>query len=312
MSSFSSLLKDELVELELNEIEAKAMLKGLLQVNASINISSTGLYLEFKSKNLKVAQKVYDLILEFYKLEPFMLQTKETKLNKDDVYITRLEQNAYHVLDDLKVLSAKDDSSYNLKKELLSDEEKLSYLRGAFLACGSINDPKSNTYHLEIQTFSSFVGFNLRDLMNLYGLNAKISQNRRGYIVYLKSADKISDFIRILGSNDELFYFEDCRIEKDLANSINRVMNCEIANQKKTLETAKRQLEEIGLVEKFYGSKLKDSLKEVIMLRRAYPEESLSELETKSTEVLGKNISKAAINHRLREIHDLKEKISSN
>ena len=309
MSSFSMLLKDELVSLDQNDKELKAMLMGLLQVNASINFSSSGLYLEFKSKNEKVALKVYDLIKKFYDLEPTFMVTKEVRLNKEDIFYTRLEQSAYHILNDLNVIRAKEDKEYNLKKELQTDPERLAYIRGAFLSSGSVNDPSSNTYHLEIQTFSANVAYNLRDLMNLYSLNAKISKNRRGYIVYMKNSEKIGDFIRILGSTEGLFRFEDERIEKDISNSINRVMNCEIANEKKTQLAAKRQLEEISVVSSYYGERLKSTLKEAITLRLNHKEENLNELSSLSFKELGKTISKSALNHRFREIHTLYEEV---
>jgi len=312
MSSFSMKLKNELLSLSSSDESLKAMLEGLLQVNGTINLSSTGLFLEFKSKNEQISQTVAGLIKHFYNLDSIMLKTKEIRLNKDDVYVTELHQNANIVLSDLKVLQAKEDSSYNLKKELSSDEAKIGYLRGAFLAAGSINDPKTHTYHLEIQTFSTLIAYNLRDLMNTFNLGSKISKNRRGYIVYCKSADKIADFIRILGASDQLFYFEDLRIERDLSNSINRVMNCEIANQKKATVAALRQLDEIAVVEKFYGERLKNTLKEICVLRKKYPEDSLLELSTRSVEEFNKSISKSAINHRLREIHELYLSIKSN
>lgn len=312
MASFTMRIKDELSSLELKENEKKALLMGLLQVNASINFSSTGLFLEFKSKNEKTSDLVYNLIYELYKLEPFFLSKKETKLKKEDIFIVKLEQNAFLVLNDLKILQAKDDSTYNLKKELETNEEKISYLRGAFLACGSVNDPESNTYHLEIQTFSPNVGYNLRDLINFFNISAKLSKNRRGYIVYFKSADKISDFLRLVGSADSLFYFEDHRIEKDLANSINRVMNCEIANEKKTIDAARKQLKEIEVVLNYYKDDLKSTLKDACTLRLNHKDDSLNELSSASLEEVGKTISKSALNHRFREIHDLYVEIEAN
>ncbi len=305
MSTFAMSLKDELSAISLDDHLEKILLMGMLQVNASLNFSTNGLYIDFKSKNENAAIKVFDLIKKHYPVEPILLKTKETKLKKEDIFYTRLEQNAFHVLSDLNVLRAKEDSQYSLKKELETNEERIAYIRGAFLSTGSINDPKSNTYHMEIQTFSSLVAYNLRDLINSFGLNSKISENRRGYIVYLKSANSIADFLRLIGSTDGLFYFEDNRIEKDLANSINRVMNCEIANAKKTQETARRQIEEIEVVRKYYKDRLKPTLEDAARLRLEYKEESLKELEDLSYSFLGKTITKSALNHRFREIHNL-------
>lgn len=305
METFSSKLKDELVDIELSLEEEKALLEGLLQVNGMISLSSTGMYLEFKSKNINVAKKVESLIKQFYNLSPIFTATKELRFNKEDLYLVRLHQNPGILLKDLSIMASKQDPTYNLKKELSIEQLRIAYIKGAFLACGSINDPNTNTYHMEIQTFNTLVAYNLRDLINVFGLQAKVSKNRRGYIVYLKSADKISDFIRILGSSESLFYFEDFRIERDLSNSINRVMNCEISNQKKTIETAKRQLKEIDTVMTYYGERLASNLNEVCNLRIKYPEDSLNELSNKSLKEYGKTISKSALNHRLRAVHNL-------
>lgn len=305
MPSFSMNLKNELASLNSSDDLNLGLLKGLLQVNGSINLSSTGLFLEFKTKNELVAQKLIDLIKQYYKVDSVLIKTKEVRLNKDDIYLVRLFQNANYVIRDLKIMQAKDDTSYSLKKDLISEDMKTGYLRGAFLSAGSINDPKTMIYHLEIQTFNTIEAVNLRDLMNTYNLSAKISKNRRGFVVYMKSAEKIANFIKIVGGTDSLFYFENIRIEKDLTNSINRVMNCEIANQKKTTEASMRQIEEIKMVESFYQTNLPKSIQEAITLRKENPEDSLSELSQKAEKRIGKKISKSALNHRFRAMHDL-------
>ncbi len=305
MPSFSMKLKDELVDIALNDEEEKAMLMGLMQINGSINLSSSGLYLEFRSKNLKVAKKVEDSIKKFYSIEPLFKEEKELRLNKDNVYSVLIEQNATIPLLDLKIMAAKEDSTYNLKKELIKDNLRLSYIKGAFLACGSVNDPQTLTYHMEIQTFNTLTAYNLRDLLNVYNLQAKVSKNRRGYIVYLKSADKIADFIRILGSSESLFYFEDYRIERDLSNSINRVMNCEIANEKKATAAAIRQMKEIETVKAYYKERLPKSIREAIVLREKNQDSTLQELSDKSPDEFNKTISKSALNHRYRAVHKL-------
>lgn len=298
--SFSLKLKNELVSLDDNNESLYSMLRAMIEINSSIKYLN-GAYIEYKTKNKLVANKLKELIKMFYNIEAEIKETKEVRLNKDTIYLVNIYQKVNKILDDFNILSNKQ----SLKKVLETEEEKIGYLRGAFLSTGSINDPITYTYHLEIQTFKEDVASNLKDIMNSFYLNSKISKNRRGFIVYSKSADKIADFIRILGSSKQLFYFEDLRIERDLSNSINRVMNCEIANQKKTTETAIRQLKEIEFVEKYYQSRLKDTLKEVCILRKKYKEESLLELEEKSVLEFNKRISRSALNHRFREIHEI-------
>src|SRR5574344_1669387 len=157
MESFSMKLKNELVGIEASDEALKGMHEGMLQISGTINISASGLYLEFKTKSEKVANELLFLIKYFYKAEAVLLKTKELRLNKDDVYLVRLFQNASFILNDLKVMQAKNDTSYSLKKDLTSDEMKIGYLRGAFLSSGSINDPEAMIYHLEIQTFNTII-----------------------------------------------------------------------------------------------------------------------------------------------------------
>lgn len=301
--SFSTYIKDELVSLEL--LDKKSLLKGMLQVNGSINLSSSGLHLEYKTKNENVKNLLVSLIKDVYKVDTEVQELREVRLNKDLYYKILINQGASLILRDLNIMQSKEDSQYSLKKDLPEEINRIEYLKGAFLSGGSVNDPQTFTYHLEIQTFNTIVASNLRDLMNTFYLGAKISKNRRGFIVYLKSAERVSDFIRTIGASEALLYFENLRIERDLSNSINRVINCEVANQKKVQETASRQIKEIDEVLKYYGESLKKTLVEAINLRKAYPDDSLQELSNKSEEHLKHFISRSALSHRLREIHEL-------
>ena len=303
MSSFSNQVKNEIAIID-ETVNKKELLRGLLQINATISFTSDGLSLKFKTKNINIVNLLGDLIYEFYKTECTILSSQEKRLNKETIYMLEINQNASYIIRDLKIVEAKEDPSYSLKKEILEEDERASYLRGAFLACGSINDPKSLTYHMEIQTFNMMVATNLRDLMNTFSLNAKLSKNRRGYIVYLKKAETISDFIRIIGASESVMEFENLRIEKDLSNSINRIMNCEIANQRKTEESARRQIDEINYLMS-NKIELKEGLRVVAELRLKYPDDSLTELAMKSEEELEKPISRNVVIHRLREIHEI-------
>lgn len=303
MASFSYLVKEELISLE--ELNKKEFLEGIFQVNAGINLSSTGLSLEYKTKNENIALKIKEIIKDLYKVDSVITSYREVRLNKDMVYLLTINQNANFIIRDLKLMQAKGDTGYSLKKDIVDEEKRISYLKGSFLSTGSVNDPQTFTYHLEIQAFNTIVASNIKDLLNSFDLNAKVSQNRRGYIVYLKSAEKISDFIRIIGASEALLHFENLRIEKDLSNSINRVINCEVANQKKVEEASKRQLLEIEKVLEYYKDNIPKSAMEALILRKENPEDSLQELSDKSEERFGYYISRSALNHRLKAIHDL-------
>ena len=190
---------------------------------------------------------------------------------------------------------------------------KRAYVRGAFLASGSINSPKSASYHLEIHTFDEFQANNLTALLNYFQLNAKTLKRKRGFISYIKESEKIADFLRVVGAMSGLFYYEDERIKRDFVNSITRVMNMDIANQNKTLEAANRQLRSISVLENMMDiRKLPKSMREAITLRQTYPESSLNELSDYSTDLFNKSISKSALNHRFRNINELADQILEN
>jgi DNA-binding protein WhiA len=196
---------------------------------------------------------------------------------------------------------------------LLKECCKRSFLRGVFLASGSINSPKSSSYHLEIHSFRESDAINITDLLNFFNLNAKTLKRKRGFISYIKESEKIADFLRVSGAISSLFEFEDERIKRDFVNSITRVMNMDIANQNKTLNAANNQLRSISILENMTDlSKLPKSMKEAIDLRKKYPESSLNELSDYSDDMFNKIISKSALNHRFRNIKELADQILDN
>ena len=187
-----------------------------------------------------------------------------------------------------------------------ANEEIRAYLRGAFLASGSINDPKTSRYHMELFISKPEEAVFIQKLLNLFDLNAKILSRDKGYMIYIKEAEKISDYIKILGANKAVMYYEDVRVYRDKKNKTNRLNNCEQANMDKVIETATSQLEDIEVIEKNDGLMLlDDKVKEVITYRKKYPESSLKELAEIISLETNKQITKSGLNHRLRKIKEL-------
>jgi len=143
--------------------------------------------------------------------------------------------------------------------------------------------------------------------MNGFDLNSKTLERRKGYITYLKEAEKITEFLNIIGAHNALLRFEDIRIVRDMRNSVNRLVNCETANLNKTIGAALRQIENIRYIDESVGLDiLPDKLREIAQLRRDYQDVTLKEL---GEMVSGGKISKSGINHRLRKIDDIAEKL---
>ena len=306
--SFALNVKSELLTIKADNCCKLAELSALLKIHGDIHISSEGVSIEFQTTNLQIARKVITNVKELYRIEVDILSKKQMKLKKNDIYIVRIKEKANELINELELMS---NNNTILEEPILIKECcKRAYLRGAFLASGSINSPQSSSYHMEIATYDETNSIQLVELLNFFHLNAKSLKRKRGYIAYIKESEKIADFLRVVGAINSLFEFEDERIKRDFVNSITRVMNMEIANQNKTLGAANKQLRSISILENMIDiDKLPKSMKEAITLRKDHPEASLNELSDLSEEYFNKRISKSALNHRFRNINDLAEEI---
>ena len=188
-----------------------------------------------------------------------------------------------------------------------SDEKTRAYLRGAFLASGSVNNPETSRYHLEISSIYEEHNQDICDLLNQFDLNARTLERRNGYITYLKGAEKIADFLTLIGATNSMLKFEDVRIVRDMRNSVNRLVNCETANMNKTIDAASKQIENIHFIETTVGlQSLPEKLQEIAELRIQNPEISLKEL---GEMIPSGVISKSGINHRIRKINDFADNL---
>ena len=150
----------------------------------------------------------------------------------------------------------------------------------------------------------------IQKLLNIFDLNAKILNREKGYMIYIKEAEKISDYIRILGANRAVLFFEDARIYREKKNQTNRLNNCEQANMDKVFLTAEKQLEQIKIIEESDSYELLDDrTKQAFDYRKKYPESSLKELSEIITLETGKSITKSGLNHRFRKIKELAEQL---
>ena len=183
-----------------------------------------------------------------------------------------------------------------------------AFLRGVFLASGSISDPYKS-YHFEVVCATEDKAKQLQYIMNSLHMSAKIVLRKKSYVVYLKEADQISDMLNIMEAHVALMEFENIRILKDMRNTVNRKVNCETANINKTVSAAVKQLEDIVYIRDEIGfEKLADGLREVALARIAYPEATLKELGDALTPPVGKS----GVNHRLRKLSEIAEKVRAN
>lgn len=171
-----------------------------------------------------------------------------------------------------------------------------AYLRGAFLAAGSISAPESG-YHLEINGLDKAQAGLLQRLLEGFDLSAKTVGRKGMVILYLKEAEQISDFMNIVGSHRSLLEFESVRVTKEMRNNVNRRRNCDTANVNKTVTASMRQVADIQYVFAQIGAEtLPQQLRQTAELRLEYPEESLADLALLS------GLGRSALNHRLRRL----------
>jgi len=182
---------------------------------------------------------------------------------------------------------------------------KRAFLRGAFLCLGSMSDPRKG-YHLEFVCEREVQAKQIRQVIGSFDLEARIVRRKKYYVVYLKEGAGIVDLLNVMGAHVSLMNLENLRIEKEMRNSINRQVNCEMANITKTVQAAGKQIEDIRLLEKYYGmSNLPEPLRQMAEVRLAYPESSLQELGG----YLNPPVGKSGVNHRLRKLSEMADKI---
>lgn len=307
--SYASDVKKELTSLDVHEGNGKAELSALIRMNGALGLSNRQFILNVQTENASTARRIYSLLRQFFHAESEVIVRRQMKLKKNNLYIVRLTHNVNEVLDELKIMQGFEINETVPMELLQKDSEKRSYLRGAFLAAGSVNNPETSRYHLEIYSLYQAHNAQLAELMNDYNLNAKITERRSGYIVYLKEAEKIADFLQLIGATNSMLQFEDVRVMRDIKNSVNRLTNAEEANANKVADASARQIENINLIESEIGlSSLPVKLRDMAETRLAHPDVSLGEL---GNYVPGGAISKSGVNHRLRKINEYAESIRS-
>lgn len=307
--SFASDMKNELTRIEIDNDNAKAELSALIRMNGALSLSNQQFVINIQTENATTVRRIYSLIKHVFRVEVEILVRKKMKLKKNNIYICRIKSKAQAILDELGIL--KDGIfTHAIDESMVKDDEmRRSYLRGAFLAGGSVNNPETSSYHLEIFSLYESHSKGLTQLMNSYELNAKNLERKKGWITYLKEAERIAEFLSLIGGYQALLKFEDVRIVRDMRNSVNRLVNCETANLNKTVSAAMKQVENIQIIDDEIGlDQLPDRLREVAKLRIEHQDVSLKELgEMVSTGT----ISKSGVNHRLRKLNEIASKIKN-
>ena len=299
--TFTTQIKEEITKEENNNIEDLTSLCTYLKFNATLEEDKMTVMVV----NASVARWIFKLLKTNYNVLIKLTTRTMKRFKARNLYILEVKEKLGLIYKDID----------NIFKEIntSSDEEKKAFLKGMFLACGSINDPKKNQYHLEFLVKEEEDAKLIDDLLNSLKIKSKVLKRDREYMVYVKSSENISDFIKYLGAFNALFYFEDIRIYKDHKNMVNRLNNCEQANVERTLKSSKTILDNIKYLEdNDLLMLLDDRSKEIIEYKKKYPDTSLGELAEIITMETNKSITKSGINHHFRKINALVKKAKEN
>lgn len=304
--SFSSEVKQEVAQKVMEGNDARAELSALIQMTSSLSFSNRGITILVTIENASVARTIFRLVKERYGCEMSLFVKKKMNLRKNRIYGIRILSNAQEILTDLGIYSSRGLLEKPLKKIIETDNNARAYLAGAFMASGSVNPPEKTSYHLEITAVSKEQAYFLIDLMARFQIRARTIERRGKDIVYVKAAEKIADFLRIIEADNAVMEFENIRISRDFTNSITRLNNIDVANEMKVQSAAAKQLMDIKLIEKDHKYEYLDQkLKDVVELRKENPDCSLNELCTLYENKTGQSVSKSGMKHRFVKLHDI-------
>ena len=301
--SYTVRIKEEISKIESTKPEMIAELSGFVRNNATFIDGS----LSLTTENTDTLERIKLFIKTLYNVEVDITVIDNLNFSKKDLYSITFEEYQDKILKALAYIDENDEFIKVPPTYIVGGNEEIrAYLRGVFFSSGSINDPKTSRYHMELLISNPDEAVFIQKLLNLFELNAKILNREKGYMIYIKEAEKISDYLKILGANKAVMYYEDVRVYRDQKNKTNRLNNCEQANMDRIFETANLQLEQIKTIEENGGeSLLDDKTKEALDYRKKYPEASLKELAEIISLETGKPITKSGLNHRMRKIKDL-------
>ncbi len=301
--SFTTSMKEEITKKDINPLESLNELSAFIRFSGQIKKNKIVLTME----NASVARRIYKDLKANFKINIKIIVRIQKRFRVKQIYILEISDKIDQILEALNIIHNGKNILPN-EYYLTSDEEKISFLRGAFLATGSINNPSTSGYHLEFSSQLKKDGIYISSLLKDFNIISKVIKRNNKYMTYIKASEMISDLIKMFGATNTLFYYEDIRIYRDHKNMVNRLNNCEVANQEKVLKTGLKQLEDIKyLKDNDLVGLLEENVREAIKYREAYPETSLSELADIISKETGHNIGKSGVNHYFIKVKKLVE-----
>lgn len=306
--SFSAKVKDELSRqtsparhCQIAEMAAIISLCGKIEIDENDHFC-----IKIHTENAAVARKYFTLLKKTFNIKT-EISVRRNRNVDNNIYsvVVKEHGDARKVLEATKLIDEHGDIYENLSivnnMVIMQECCKRAFIRGAFLTTGSISDPEK-FYHFEIVCTTMAKAEQLQKIIKFFEIDAKIVERKRHFVVYIKEGSGIVDILNVMEAHVALMNLENVRILKEMRNSVNRKVNCETANLKKTVSASVKQIEDIKYIKDTVGlSALSEGLEEIAMLRLDNPEASLKELGS----MLNPPVGKSGVNHRLRKICDI-------
>ncbi|MDD2957696.1 MAG: DNA-binding protein WhiA [Lachnospiraceae bacterium] len=314
--SFSSEVKEELSRQLSSARHCQiAEVTAIISMCGRVSISTRDkVHVKITTENISVARKYFTLLKKTFNINGEVSVKIHGLHGQNSSYSVTVKEHG----DALRVLMAA-----RLVKQDLDIAENMSlvdnmivqksccrraFIRGAFLVAGSISDPEK-FYHFEIVCATMPKAVQLQEMLLTFELDAKIVQRKTHYVVYIKEGAQIVDALNVMEAHVALMNLENIRIVRDVRNTVNRKVNCETANINKTVNAAVKQIEDIEYLQEHLGlDKLPDNLADMAELRLEQRESTLKELGMMLTPAVGKS----GVNHRLRKLSQIAEKLRQN
>ena len=284
---------------------------AIISICGGVMIDSRGRYsLKIHTENLSVARKCFTLLTKTFNIRTdIAIRTNRMKGSVSYYIVVKEHDAALRILQATKLIDqyGEVEEELSVVRNIVIQETccKRAFIRGAFLASGSMSDPEKS-YHFEIVCATREKAEQIQKIMKCFELDGKIVLRKKSFVVYLKEGSQIADVLNVMEAHVALMEFENVRILKDMRNTVKRKVNCETANINKAVSAAVKQIDDIRYIQETKGlDKLPEGLKDMALTRLTYPEASLKELGSLLTPPVGKS----GVNHRLRKLSEMAEEL---
>ncbi|ABB15154.1 DNA-binding protein WhiA [Carboxydothermus hydrogenoformans] len=283
----------------------RAELGAYVKMLGDLGISNKKLKLSLKTPLSFLARKIL-ILLKNNGFKTKTLVQDHGRLSQKNFYYIEVEEHVDELLKEYGFIDEKGNLSNRINENYIKNDCcRRSFLRGVFLAGGSLNDPAGD-YHLELNLPDEAFARQVSKVLQKYHFTFRLLKRKTAPFLYLKDAEQILSFLSLIGAHQSLLKFENVRVVKEVRNQVNRLVNCETANIKKAVKTAVKQIKDIEYIaEKIGLDNLEPALKEIALLRLDNPDLSLKELGS----LLTPPLTKSGVNHRFRKLELIAEKI---